>query len=83
MGWGVLDDRHMAAPPGTATLGAEENAGMFTSQVSIRMTYRRILQIFQSMPSPSSAMAISFSSHNHLILPTTRSIGLKCAKKQS
>jgi hypothetical protein len=31
MGWGVLDDRHMAAPPGTATLGAEENAGMFTS----------------------------------------------------
>jgi MFS family permease len=28
MGWGVLDDRHMAAPPGTATLGADANAGM-------------------------------------------------------
>ncbi|KAH3950927.1 hypothetical protein HBI56_087590 [Parastagonospora nodorum] len=26
MGWGVLDDAHMAAPPGTATLGADSNA---------------------------------------------------------
>lgn len=26
MGWGILEDRHMAAPPGTATLGAMEAA---------------------------------------------------------
>jgi hypothetical protein len=33
MGWGVLDDRHMAAPPGTAKLGIEENTGMATPEV--------------------------------------------------
>jgi hypothetical protein len=33
MGWGVLDDRHMAAPPGTATLGAEANVGLCTSEL--------------------------------------------------
>jgi MFS family permease len=27
MGWGVLEDSHMAAPPGTATLGADTNIG--------------------------------------------------------
>jgi hypothetical protein len=25
MGWGVLEDRHMAAPPGTATIGASNS----------------------------------------------------------
>jgi hypothetical protein len=27
MGWGVLDDPKMAAPPGTVTLGGLENEG--------------------------------------------------------
>jgi MFS family permease len=39
MGWGVLDDRHMAAPPGTATLGAEANAGM----CAIELTWHHVL----------------------------------------
>ncbi|KAF2024085.1 MFS transporter-like protein [Setomelanomma holmii] len=28
MGWGVLEDRHMASPPGTATIGADTASGL-------------------------------------------------------
>ncbi|KAF2825769.1 MFS general substrate transporter [Ophiobolus disseminans] len=58
MGWGVLQDRHMAAPPGTATLGANATSDI---DVDTKKMKRRGDIILQPQPSDSPNDPLNWS----------------------